>query len=442
MPIVLDRNLVADRDHIVVAVSGGIDSMVLLDLLASLRVRRKLELVVAHVDHQRRRSSAEDARFVESRCKDYGIPFEMMRLEPAGSGNFHDRARKARYSFFLDVARRHGANKVALAHQADDQAETILMRIVRGAGLSGYAGMPRRSEADGIELVRPLLDVSRAEIAAYQAERELPYRDDESNAEDHYTRNRFRHHAMPAIAKENPRYLQKFAQFATYIDEACAVVGRLADEFAAVSVASEAGRVSFSASAFLRLEPAIRKEVVKRGFDRLTENAVELSHAQMLSAIGIIASSKPRGSYDLPAGCRIEKNYDIVAITRGDGADPAFSIPVPGFGRYPLPNGSILFVGVKPDDIDGIHIELCYNNLDFVFPMTVRTRRNGDRIAFAYGTKKLKDLFIDRKLPMDDRNRMPLLVGKGGEILWIIGLNIKAATPPGRDKIDITYTRR
>jgi len=441
MSIVLDRNLVSDHDRIVVAVSGGIDSMVLLDLLVSLRDRRKLELFVAHVDHQKRKASPEDARFVETRCASYGIPFVSMRLDPTGEGNFHDRARKARYAFFRDVAHKFGATKIALAHQADDQAETILMRIVRGTGLAGYAGIPERSRCDGIELIRPLLHVSRAEIAAYQAEHDILFRVDESNAEDHYTRNRFRHRLMPEIARENPRYLQKFAQFAAYVDEAHAVVRRLAEEFAATSLQVDTNRVGFSATAFRSLEPAIRKEVVKRGFDRLTNDAEELSHVQMLSAIAIVLSDKPRGAYDLPGGCRIEKNYDAVAFVRATDAHPPFSIPIPGFGRFGMPDGSTLSVQAKPDDIDGIRIELCYNNLDFIFPMTLRTRKNGDRIAFAYGTKKLKDLFIDRKLPMDERNRMALLIGTTGEVLWIPGLNIKATTPTGRESIYITYTR-
>ncbi|MDP3130378.1 MAG: tRNA lysidine(34) synthetase TilS [Bacillota bacterium] len=441
MSIVIDRTIVVDYDKIVVAVSGGIDSMVLLHLLASLRGRRKLELVVAHVDHQKRKASAEDARFVEALCAEYRIPFESMQLEPVGSGNFHDRARKIRYSFFRDVAKRYGATKIALAHQADDQAETILIRLVRGAALAGYAGIPEYAKKDGVELVRPLLHTSRAEIAAYQALHDIPYRIDESNAEDVYTRNRFRHRLMPEIAKENPRYLQKFAQFAAYIDEAHAVVRRLADEFVAAAVRFETDRVGFSASAFLRLEAAVRKEVVKLGFDRLTGDAIELSHAQMLAAIGIISAIKPHGSFDLPGGCRIEKNYDSVAFTRHTVGAMPFSVPIPGFGRYPLPDGSVLSVAAKPDNIDGIQMELCYNYLDFIFPMTLRTRKNGDRIAFAYGTKKLKDLFIDRKLPMDERNRMALLIGKTGEVLWIPGLNIKSAAPTGRETIYLSYTR-
>ncbi|MFA5007330.1 MAG: tRNA lysidine(34) synthetase TilS [Candidatus Izemoplasmatales bacterium] len=440
MSIVIDRKLVADRDRIVVAVSGGIDSMVLLDLLAGLRTRRKLDLVVAHVDHQKRGVSAEDARFVEERCAFYGIPFESMRL-PGGTGNFHDRARKARYAFFRDVARRRGMNKIALAHQADDQAETILMRIVRGSGLSGYAGIPARADLDGVEIVRPLLTVSRAEIAAYQKERDLPYRVDESNAEDHYTRNRFRHHAMPAIALENPRYLQKFAQFSTYVDEAHDVVARLAAEFIAADVDVGADLLSFSSAAFARLDPAVRKETVKRCFDRLTDDALELSFAQILAADRIATIDRPHASYDLPGGCVVEKNYDVVAIRRSIVETTPFEVPIPGPGSYRLPDGSVIEVSANRVDFDGIRTELCYNNLDFLFPMSVRTRRDGDRIAFAYGKKKLKDLFIDRKVPMGDRNAMPLLIGKDGNVLWIPALNIRAAIPPGRERIDITYRR-
>lgn len=440
MSIVIDRRLVADRDRIVVAVSGGIDSMVLLDLLAALRTRRKLDLVVAHVDHQKRGVSAEDARFVEARCASYGIPFESMRL-PGGAGNFHDRARKARYAFFHDVAVRRGMNKIALAHQADDQAETILMRLVRGAGLAGYAGIPERADLDGVEIVRPLLAVSRAEIARYQEERDLPYRDDESNAEDHYTRNRFRHHAIPAIASENPRYLQKFAQFSTYVAEAHDVIRRLADGFIETAVDVGTDRLSFSAAAFARLDPAVRKETVKRCFDRLTDDSLELSFSQILAAERIAALDRPHAAYDLPGGCVVEKTYDVVAFRRFPTKAAPFEVSIPGPGTYPLPDGSVIEVAANRVDFDGIRTELCYNNLDLFFPMSVRTRRDGDRIAFPYGKKKLKDLFIDRKVPMDERNAMPLLIGKDGNVLWIPALNIRAAIPPGRERIDIIYRR-
>jgi len=441
MSIVIDRRLIADFDRVVVAVSGGVDSMVLLDLLASLRVSRKLDLVVAHVDHQKRKASADDARFVESRCAFYGIPFETMSLDPAGEGNFHDRARKARYAFFQGVAIRRGMNKIALAHQADDQAETILMRLVRGAGFAGYAGIPERTDLSGIAVVRPLLSTSRAEILAYQRERDLPFRNDESNAEDHYTRNRFRHRVLPEIARENPRYLQKFAQFSTYVGEAHAVVRRLANAFMDDAVEFGDDTAAFSASAFAALDEAVRKETVERCFDRLTGDAQELSYAQIVAAVRIALLDRPRGAYALPGGYAIAKDYDRVRIGRAEDQIAAFEVPVPDFGTYSLPDGSVIEVSRNPVDMDGIRIELCYNNLDFLFPMTVRTRRDGDRIVFAYGTKKLKDLFIDRKIPMAERNRMPLLVGRDGTILWIPVLDIRAAVPPGRETLCIIYRR-
>jgi len=441
MSIVLDRRLIAEHDKIVVAVSGGIDSMVLLDLLASLRGRRKLELVIAHVDHQKRKSSAADAAFVADRAAAYGIPFEMTGLDPDGEGNFHERARNARYAFFRDVARRYGANKIALAHQADDQAETILMRLVRGAAFAGYAGIPERSAKDGIELVRPLLFVSRRQIAAYQAERGLPFRDDETNDQDHYTRNRFRHRLMPEIAAENPRYLSKFAQFAAYAGEANDVVSRLAEDFMRQSVGILPGRIVFSANAFSPLEPAVKKETVKRCYDRLTGDAGELSYGQILASLRIIAFSKPHGSYDLPSGHRVEKNYDEIAFFRRMPSATPYAVAIPAFGEYPLPDGSMIAVRRKPDEFDVNHIELCYNSLDFIFPMTVRTREKGDRIIFAYGTKKLSDLFIDRKIPMEERNRMPLVIGKTGEVVWIPEMKIRAAVPSGRESLYVSYIR-
>ncbi|MFH0993544.1 MAG: tRNA lysidine(34) synthetase TilS [bacterium] len=441
MSIILNRNLVSEKDIIIIAVSGGIDSMVLLDLLVKARNRLDLTLIVAHVDHQMRSASADDANFVATQCLAYDVPCESMRLEPWDHGNFHEYARKARYDFFLSVAQRHGANKIALAHQADDQAETLLMRIVRGSGLAGYAGMPERATLATVEIIRPLLRISRMQIRNYQKQHDIPYREDESNAENHYTRNRFRHNIMPAIASENPQYLDKFAQFAAYVDEAYAVIARMADAFISNAVVADATGVSFSTKAFRLLEPAVQKDVVKKCYDRLSGNIGELDYSQIVAAIGIASGTKPHASYDLPDGYRLARSYDRIVLARRDSVQSVYSVTITGLGSYPLPDGSMITVKQKPDVMTGISIELWYNNLDLIFPMTVRTRKNGDRITFGYGTKKLKDLFIDQKIPMVERTRMPLLVGKTGTVLWIPELNIKAGMAPGREAIIIQYTR-
>jgi len=439
--IILNRKLVSEKDRIVIAVSGGIDSMVLLDLLAQSREHLNLFLVAAHVDHQMRTASAADAAFVVAKCQTYGIACESMRLAPAEHGNFHEYARKARYDFFLSIAKRYGANKIALAHQADDQAETILMRIVRGSGLAGYAGIPERAALETVEIIRPLLHTSRQQIREYQKRHDIAFREDESNAQDNYTRNRFRHNVMPEIAAENPQYLEKFAQFAVYAGEAYDVISRMADAFIVGADGVASADVSFSAQAFRLLDPAVQKDVVKKCYDRLSGNIGELDYGQIVMAISIATGAKPHASYDLPDGYRVFRSYDRIVFARREAGNPDFSIIIDGFGSYSLPDGSVIAVKQKPDVMDGISIELWYNNLDLIFPMTIRTRKDGDRMAFSYGTKKIKDLFIDQKIPMAERARMPLLVGKTGTVLWIPELKIKAAMALGCELIIIQYTR-
>lgn len=438
---ILNLDLLSPDEAIVVAVSGGVDSMVLLDALAAERDSLRLRLIVAHVNHGIRKASEEEYRFVESRCADYGIPFEGMVLDRKEKENFHQYARTRRYEFFREIALRHHARKIALAHHADDQAETILMRLTRGAGFVGYAGMSARSSFGDIEIIRPLLEIPKKEILLYQKEHDLEFRSDSSNDEDHYTRNRFRHHIIPVIAAEDPQYPEKFAQFSTYVGEAYSLVSRLSRDYLGSRVDWGETDASVSVPSFLSLDRIVARDVVKRIVDRLTDNSLEISFLHLGNILALAENPRPNAKITVDKRFTVIREYDRLRFQAVIPSFLPFSVSISGPGRQELPNGDIVIIGENPCIVDGISIEVWYNNLDFLFPVTVRTRLPGDRIRLSGGTKKVADLLIDRKIPVEERNRIPLFLNAAGEVFWIPGQRIGTVAEAGSQKIKFQFLR-
>lgn len=438
---IIDRDLFSAGDAVVVAVSGGVDSMVLLDALAAERGPLGLRLVVAHVNHGIRKASEEEYQFVEKRCADYGIPFEGLVLDSQKGVNFHQYARNRRYAFFAETARKHNARKIALAHHADDQAETILMRLTRGSGFIGYAGMNDRTAFGDLEIVRPLLGVSKQTIWEYQKENHLDFRCDASNEEDHYTRNRFRHHILPVIAAEDPRYFEKFAQFSTYIGEAYALISRLAEDYLNSEVGWEETAASLPVASFRSLDRIVARDVVKRVVDRLTGNSLEISFKHLDDVLGLAVTTRPNARILVDKRLRVLREYDHLRFQTVTASFQPFSIAISGPGRYELPDGDIVIIGENPCIEDGISIEVWYNRLDFLFPVTVRTRQAGDRIRLSGGTKKVADLLIDRKVPAEERDRIPLFLNAAGEIFWVPGQRIGSVAATGEQKTKFCFVK-
>lgn len=415
----LNTDLLSHGDRLVVAVSGGIDSMVLLHCLNSLKDSFGISLYVCHVNHHTREACKAEAELVEETCRQYGLPLEILDYHYSEEDNFHQASRKARYDFFRKIALKKGANKIVLAHQADDLAETILMRIVRGSSLSGYAGILNEGEYQGVKIIRPLLGVSRNDIAIYQQENSVSFMEDESNLKDDYTRNRFRHHVMPPIKEENPAYTKKFAQFSQYLSEAYSLVRETAEAFISRHIKFEDTFASVPANKIARENPAVRKEICKLVIDRLSQDSVEVSFTQFLDLDTLACGDKTYAEIDIGNDLTVIKSYDDLYFHRYRPETIRFEFRIDGFGEYRLPDGSLLSISTNNSIFDGKPHELWYNDLDSVFPITIRNRRDGDRVEMAVGSKKIKDLFIQKKIPHADRDTLPVILDKQGKIIWI-----------------------
>ncbi len=442
MKIILNKKLISKNDVIVIAVSGGIDSMVLLHQLYLLKDSMNLTLIVAHINHGVREASDEEYEFVRKTTEKYQVIFEGTKLTDLPKTNFHDYARTRRYEFFHHICEKYHANKLALAHHLDDQAETILMRLVRGTSFKGYGGIYDSVKDKQIEIIRPLLEVSKETIKNYQEKYQIEYRHDASNDLDAYTRNRYRHHILPTIEKENKQYRSKFIQFTNYMHEANKLVEQMSDTFIRNHLIQRENTVLFPVSDFNQENRIVKRDILKKSYDILTKNTNEISYKQMNQLLDIIESEKPNAEMEISSEWIAVKSYDTFQMTKQTPLVPFLTeITINGEGEWNFGHDIFIVSSTKQNIISGICLELWYNNLDFIFPLTVRTRLEGDKIKTASGTKKIKDLFIDKKIPLNERNMIPIVTDVSNQIIWIPGVRIADHTKNGDKVIYITYKR-
>jgi len=430
MRFIEENSLFASGDTVVAAVSGGADSVALLDILVSLRELR-LKLIAAHLNHQLRGADADaDEEFVRKLAGSYGVPAVVKRVDVGEVArregrSLEDAGRSARYAFFAELAVSHKAHAVALAHHADDQAETVVMRLLRGAGGSGLCAMAPRSA--GL-YVRPLLNAKRREIEKYLQRRGIAWRIDGSNASVDFLRNRIRHELIPYLARYNPAISERLAATAEILaaDEEF-LDSATAESFTRHAVSSP-DRVTLALPG-LRSEPrAIRLRLYRRAILQAKGDLARIGFRHLQAIDSLVFSGKPQLALDLPDRLRAAKSYGEISFSAGEGKGALFSgeIVLDGPGIYPLPGSCMLAVDFADAsyDLKSAPAWAAYFDLDQApFPWRVRTFRPGDRLSpFGMtGHKKVKDLFIDAKLPLVFRCRIPILFC-GETLLWVGGI--------------------
>ncbi|WP_306532793.1 tRNA lysidine(34) synthetase TilS [Geobacter sp.] len=424
-----EHSLFSPGDTVVVAVSGGPDSVALLDILLGLPDLR-LSLVVAHLNHCLRGVESDgDERFVADLAESRSLPFVGERVDVRDLSlrerlSLEDAGRRARYEFFDRVATCYGARSVALAHHADDQAETLLLRLLRGAGVTGLAAMsPRR---DG-RYVRPLLSLSRQEIEGYLHARGVHSRMDSSNADTAFLRNRIRHELIPHLARFNPEISRRLAVTADLLAADEEVLETVAAEALGRTVREEsAGRMTLDVTKLLRESRGVRYRIYRRALALIGGGLQGVSFSHVRQIDDLVHSRKPNLRVVVPGEITIVRAYDVVNFSAGDvEAVCEGEFLVEGPGCYPLPAGGELVVEVAPppDNVATLPPERACFDLDSApFPWVVRGFRPGDRIRplGMTGTRKVKDLFIDEKVPLGLRRLVPL-VFSNGELVWVCG---------------------
>lgn len=382
-------------EKVVCAVSGGADSMAMLWGMYLLKDKLALTLSAAHFNHGLRgEESDRDEAFVREFCAGYGIPFVSQKGSVvAGAKGLEAAARDARYAFLKSLP-----GKIATAHTADDNAETILMHLVRGTGLKGLGGI---SPVNG-NLIRPILDVTRDEVIAFLQEYSIPYIEDSSNASDDFLRNRIRHHVMPLMKKENPSLPGNLSAMAQRLRQDEAALDRVAKEAKTDNV-----------QALCALQPGIRSRVLSQ---MLMDAGVKEPEAEHIRAMEkLIISEKPSAKAFFPNGVTVHRCYNTLRAAKGEQILTTRELVCPGVTELPEANVKIV---CTPNESADKTIR-SYPVLIKGKPI-VRTRQTGDTIRLSGGTKSLKKLFIDSKIPASQRNAVPVLADDEG-VLGVVG---------------------
>lgn len=312
-------NLLEDCGNIVVGVSGGIDSIVLCHLLHRLSKKQKLSIIVAHINYGLRGNDSNmDEKFVRQLTDKYGFEFRILKKKPSVGKNLQAEARRIRMSFFESVAKSFKTDKVWLAHNANDQAETILLHFIRGAGLSGLCGMQPVSKGDGFALYRPLLFAPRSDIEVYARKNKLKFRKDKTNDKTKYTRNLIRHKVIPTIMDINPNFMEQIFNLSKRLDvDRCALDDVATGEFEKLLLVKKNDRVELNASEYLLRSKAIRIRVLRYAFLAVSGQMQDLNSDQIEKIDDMVINKKGKGSYKLPKSCVFELSSKKMCFLKG-----------------------------------------------------------------------------------------------------------------------------
>lgn len=420
------RRLEVGPGGVVVAVSGGSDSVGLLRLLHALAAERGLRLAVAHLNHGARGPEADaDAAFVAALAESLGLPCAVGSWAPDRPGHFEADARRARYRFLEAVARDRGASAVAVGHTRDDQAETILHRILRGTGPRGLAGMPaRRALAEGVALVRPLLDASRAEVRAYLDTLGQPYREDRTNADPAHTRARLRHDLLPTLAADyNPRVAEALVRLGRLAAQAeRARDARLAELERAIVLETGDDAVRLRRADLRSVPPFDRVELLRRVWRRLgwPEDGMDRRRWARLAAL-VARDPAPRTAVGGKVELRAVGEHLILRRPPAPMPPPLpRALPVPGAVAW---EGGRVVAAPDPDPAAPWSERIDRDRL--AGPLLVRAPRPGDRFRpLGLGADvRLAGFLRTRHFPPERRALMPLVCDADG-IVWVVGHRI------------------
>ncbi len=410
------ENLLKKDDCIIVATSGGPDSMCLLHLLCELKDKLSLKLIVAHVNHKLRSESEEEAAFVREVCLENNLIYEYMEILEYNDDNLENDARIKRYEFFDKLVGIYHAKYLMTAHHGDDLMETILMRLTRGSSLKGYSGFRKELKEENYTIVRPLITETKKDIEEYMDDHHYKYYIDQSNFSEKYTRNRYRMHVLPFLKNEDPKVHHKFLKFSEELMEANTFIEGYVQEL----ITKISDKNGIKIDELLKLDKFLLKKVVEYTLSKIYIDDLFLindKHTNLI--IGLIKSDKSNTEVNLPNGYLGVKSYNyykIVKINKEDSYEYILE------DKLILPNHMVIKRLQEKEGKSNYIIRL--NSKEIKLPIIVRSRQIGDKIEIKNlgGTKKIKDIFIDEKIPVEKRKTIPIVTDSNNMILWLPGV--------------------
>jgi tRNA(Ile)-lysidine synthase len=424
-----DYSMLSPGERVVVGVSGGADSMALLHILTELN-ELKLDITVAHLNHGIRGEEAErDSRFVEQAAGSLGLRFEHKKVDTIAYKeekklSLEDAARELRYEFFNEVRENLNASKVATAHTQDDQAETVLMRLIRGSGLRGLSGIPPVSRG---YLIRPLLFVSRIEIEEYLTKEGIEWIEDSSNISDEFLRNRVRNELVPALEAYNPKLKETLARTAELLRSDAEFINSEAEKlFKTIFRKIDNKEFLGNLDAYRTSERSLRLSCLRLSIESVSESLNAVSYTHVTAADEFLLSNSSSGEVEFPGEAAIAKGYNQFIVTRKPQLSHKFSYIIESPGKSSFPEFQVEIEQTSADDLETQDESTAYFAAESIkFPIYVRGFTPGDRFIplGMKNYKKVQDYFTDVKLPRFLRYRVPIFLSQG-EIFWIGGMRI------------------
>ncbi|SHI07507.1 tRNA(Ile)-lysidine synthase [Sporanaerobacter acetigenes DSM 13106] len=447
------HNLIENGDNVLVGVSGGPDSMALLYALLSIQTEISFSLYIAHVNHGvRGREADEDEKFVEKISGKLGIPFYSKKIDMEGYAREHklsseDAGRRLRYKFFREVLLSINGGKIAVAHNKNDQAETLIMRFFRGTGLDGLKGMEYRNG----DIIRPLLDISRNEIEDYILEKNINTRLDRTNLENIYNRNKIRLELIPYIVDNfNPNIVDTLWRTSRTMSNDSEFLEEFSKErYRELVKVEDKNSIILCRQKFSREHIAIKQRIIRHSIYNLTGTLDGISEIHVRNVLELFERGDTGKSVDLPNRLEVKTSYDdLIFRIKNLNVNNNYKYSLKrGQATYVKEWNSIFKMEVYPMEKIQLNFKdrfIKYFDYDKIKgEIYIRNRRLGDTIQpFGMsGNKKLKDLFIDKKIPIDEREKIPILVDKN-DIIWVVGLRTSEKykiTPYTKNVLVIKY---
>lgn len=408
---------IKQKDTIIVGVSGGPDSMALLDISNKVKKELDLVLVCAHVNHNVRKESENERIFLQEYCEKEDICFEYMKIEGYGDDNFHNEARTIRYNFFEKLIKHYDAKFLLTAHHGDDLIETILMRLVRGSTLKGYSGFSKAVDKGEYKILRPMISVTKEEIEKYNEENNIKYVIDKSNYKDVYTRNRYRKHAVPFLKNEDPNVHIKFLKFSETLLENNEYIDKQMNNFK--NKVLRQGVLDIER--FKSLDKVIQIKIIYSIMETIYgDDLLIVSDVHVSLVINLINSTKANGKIHLPNNVICIKSYNSLTFSFNETISEKYEVEI--ITMVNLPGGKNIEVVENSEWTNNFVAR--FSSKEVALPLYVRNRKNGDKIAIKKmeGTKKINDIFIDEKISINERNIWPVVLDANENIIWLPGL--------------------
>ena len=412
------NSLLKEKDTIVLAISGGPDSMFLANMLLAYKDKLNLKIIIAHVNHSLRKQSEEEEIFVKNYAKENKLLFEYLRIDNYNKENFHNYARTKRYKFFYEIVKKYQANYLMTAHHGDDLIETILMRLTRGSSLKGYSGIKLITEGENFKIVRPLLFLDKKKIIDYMDQNKLKYYIDSSNQSSKYTRNRYRQNILPFLKKEDKNVHLKYLEFSQELESADKYIERV--------VLKDVMKVykdnKIDVEKIKQLDEYILKKVIEEILHLIYNNELAKVNKKHQEALyNLINTDKPNSFINLPNNIIALKEYNNISFKKKEDLENG-SYNYIFNEKLILPNKDRILKLTKPDKTDNFYLYL--DSKEITLPLIVRSIQKQDKMAVKNlkGHRKIKDILIDSKIPISIRKQLPVVTDSQNNILWLPGI--------------------